>query len=194
MQIDDLTVPGAYLLTPTLHTDPRGVFLEWYRFEPLRERIGEQFELRQANLSVSSRGVLRGIHYALTPPGQAKYVTVVAGAAIDFVIDLRLGSPTFGNWEAVTLDDVDRRAVYLAQGLGHAFVALSTSTTVCYLSSEVYRPEREFAISPLDPDIGLGFPPDLDVVLSDRDRSAPSLAAMRHASLLPQWPTVPGNV
>ncbi len=192
MEIAELTIHGAYSLTPEQHADERGIFLEWYRYEPLADRLGRPFELRQANLSVSHRGVVRGIHYAIVPPGQAKYVTVASGEALDYVIDLRVGSPTFGEWESVLLNDRTRSAVYLAEGLGHAFIALEPSTTVCYLASEVYDPEREFAISPMDPDIALTFPPGIEPVLSDRDRNAPTLAEQLSNGLLPDWQPLEG--
>jgi dTDP-4-dehydrorhamnose 3,5-epimerase len=194
VKIGELSIPGAYTFSPAQHRDDRGVFLEWYRFEGIEERDGAPLVVRQGNLSVSARGVVRGIHFALVPPGQAKYVTVVSGAALDFVIDLRVGSPTFGRWDSVRLDDVDRRAVYLPAGLGHAFVALNDSTVVCYLASEVFAPERELSINPLDPEIGLTFPEGLDLIVSDRDRDAPSLAALRDSGVLPTWHNERGTV
>jgi dTDP-4-dehydrorhamnose 3,5-epimerase len=194
VKIGELSIPGAYTFSPAQHRDDRGVFLEWYRFEGIEERDGAPLVVRQGNLSVSARGVVRGIHFAHVPPGQAKYVTVVSGAALDFVIDLRVGSPTFGRWDSVRLDDVDRRAVYLPAGLGHAFVALNDSTVVCYLASEVFAPERELSINPLDPEIGLTFPEGLDLIVSDRDRDAPSLAALRDSGVLPTWHNERGTV
>ena len=94
----------------------------------------------QTNVSVSSRGTVRGIHFADVPPGQGKYVTVLSGSLVDYVVDIRVGSPTFGRWEAVTLDAVDRRAVYLSEGLGHAFCALEDGTTAMYLCTATYNP------------------------------------------------------
>ena len=91
------------------------------------------------------------------PPSQAKYVTAVAGSLLDFIVDIRVGSPTFGQWDAVLLDTVDRRAVYLSEGLGHAFCALEDDTTVIYLCSAAYSPSREHGIHPLDPELGLGL-------------------------------------
>ena len=124
MQIRELSVSGAFEITPKLHRDDRGVFLEWYRHDVLAEAVGHPLDLRQANTSISARGVLRGIHFADVPVGQAKYVTATRGAVIDFAIDIRVGSPTFGQWDSVLLDTLDRRAIFLAEGLGHAFVAL----------------------------------------------------------------------
>ncbi len=174
MRVRPLSIEGAWEITPEQHTDPRGVFLEWYRHERLAEAVGHPLTLAQANLSVSAAGVVRGIHYAEVPPGQAKYVTCVRGAVWDVVVDLRRGSPTFGRWEAVRLDDADRRAVYLAEGLGHGFCALTEGATVAYLCSTVYRPEVEHAVHPLDPALAIPWPVE-DPVLSARDRDAPRL-------------------
>ena len=186
MEVRELAVAGAYEVTPRIHRDDRGAFTEWYRFEPLAARIGHRLELRQGNLSVSRAGTVRGIHYADVPPGQAKYVTCVRGAIIDFVVDIRVGSPSFGAWDAVRLDDVDRRAVYLGEGLGHCFVALEDDATVTYLVSEVYNPTAEHGIDPLDPDIGLEFPAGLELLLSRKDTEAPSLAEALAAGALPR--------
>lgn len=186
VQIRELSVPDAFEITPVQRADDRGVFLEWYRFDELEGAVGHPLTLRQANTSVSRRGVVRGIHFADIPIGQAKYVTAVHGAVLDFVVDLRVGSPAFGTWDSVRLDDVDRRAVYLAEGLGHAFVALTDDATVSYLVSDVYNPEREHGITPLDPQIGLALPDDIgELLLSPKDLEAPTLAAALDAGLLP---------
>ncbi|MFZ2964303.1 MAG: dTDP-4-dehydrorhamnose 3,5-epimerase family protein [Rhodoglobus sp.] len=188
MQIRPLTIEGAFEFTPVIHGDERGAFVETYRHELLQEVVGHRLDLRQANLSVSAKGVARGIHYALVPPGQAKYVSTSRGSFIDFVIDIRVGSPTFGQWDSVLIDDVDRRMVYLAEGLGHAIVALEDRSTVTYLVSAVYNPQRELSINLLDPQIGLEFPFTADgLVLSDRDTSAPGLAEAAERGLLPTW-------
>ncbi|WP_127792892.1 dTDP-4-dehydrorhamnose 3,5-epimerase family protein [Agromyces sp. LHK192] len=187
MQIRELSIPHAFEMTPRQHTDDRGLFLEWYRFDRLQETIGHPLELRQANLSVSRRGVFRGIHFASVPRGQAKYVTAVHGSVLDFIVDLRVGSPTFGRWESVVLDDVDRRSVYLAEGLGHAFVSLSDDAVVTYLVSDTFNPEREHGIDPLDPEIGLELPDLPELVLSPKDTDAPGLLAATQSGLLPTW-------
>ena len=188
MQIRALAVPDAYELTPQAFVDDRGVFLEWYRFEDLEQAVGHPLRLAQANLSVSRAGTVRGLHYAQTPPGQAKYVTCVRGAVLDVIVDIRVGSATFGVWDSVRLDDVDHRAVYLAEGLAHAFVALSDAT-VTYLCSQVYHPTREHGINPLDPDIGITWPAGLDLLLSPKDEQAPSLQEAQLAGLLPDYAT-----
>ena len=187
MKVRELSVPDAYELTPVQHADDRGMFLEWFKDEPLRAAIGHRLDLAQANLSLSRKGSVRGIHYADVPPGQAKYVTCVSGAVLDVVVDIRVGSPSYGRWDGVRLDDVDRRAVYVAEGLGHAFMALTDDTVVAYLCSEGYDPEREHGLSPVDPDLGMPWPADIEPQLSAKDRAAPTLADARDAGLLPGY-------
>ncbi|MDR6904656.1 dTDP-4-dehydrorhamnose 3,5-epimerase [Agromyces sp. 3263] len=188
MQIRELSVPDSYEITPKQFGDDRGVFLEWYRFDRLEEMIGHRLEIAQANTSVSQRGVVRGIHFADVPPSQAKYVTATRGAVLDFVIDIRVGSPTFGTWDSVLLDEVDRRAIYIAEGLGHCFVALTDDATVSYLVTSPFNAEREHGIDPLDPEVGLRFPEAAgELLLSPKDREAPSLREAASIGLLPSW-------
>ena len=188
MQIRELKIPDSYEITPKQFGDDRGVFLEWYRFDALADVVGHSVDLRQANTSVSKKGVVRGIHFADVPRGQAKYVTVTHGAVLDYVIDIRVGSETFGQWDTVLLDDVDRRAIYIAEGLGHAFVALTDDATVSYLVTDTFRAEREHGINPLDPEIGLVFPEAAgEPLLSPKDTAAPSLSGAVSAGLLPTW-------
>lgn len=186
MQIRELTVPDAYEVTPVQWPDERGLFLEWYRFDKLEETVGHALDLRQGNLSVSRRGAVRGIHFADFPGSQAKYVTAPSGAVLDFIVDIRVGSPTFGQWDSVLLDDVDRRAVYVGEGLGHAFVALTEGAVVSYLVSDVFNPQREHGINAADPEIGLQFALGADELLfSAKDLAAPSLAELAEAGGLP---------
>lgn len=188
MQIRELKIPDSYEITPKQFGDDRGVFLEWYRFDKLEQTIGHSLKLRQANTSVSKRGVVRGIHFADVPIGQAKYVTATHGAVLDYVIDIRVGSPTFGQWDSVLLDDTDRRAIYLAEGLGHCFVSLTDNATVSYLVTDVFNPSREHGINPLDTDVALVFPPEAgEPLLSPKDIEAPSLAEASASGLLPTW-------
>jgi dTDP-4-dehydrorhamnose 3,5-epimerase len=181
-----LTIAGAYEITPVQHGDPRGLFLEWFRFDHLAAEVGHPFRLAQANMSVSARGVVRGIHFADVPPGQAKYVACVRGAVLDVVVDIRVGSPTFGQWDAVRLDDVDRRMVYLSEGLGHGFCALTEDATLSYLCSTTFNPDREHGINPMDPRLGIEWPADTPVV-SAKDAAAPGLADAAAAGLLPEY-------
>ena len=191
VQVDELKVPGAWSFTPRQFTDPRGVFLEWFKGDALEQAVGHPLTVRQANHSISARGTLRGLHFADVPPGQAKYVYCTRGAVLDVIVDLRVGSPTFGVSDAVRLDEVDRRGVYLSEGLGHAFLALTDDANVSYLCSEPYRPGHEHGIHPLDPELGLlalpAWPSDLAPLLSDKDAAAPTLAQAREQGLLPDY-------
>jgi dTDP-4-dehydrorhamnose 3,5-epimerase len=186
-RMDALDIDGAWLFTPRIFLDERGGFLEWFRDTEFLADIGYRPEVAQANCSVSRRGVIRGIHFADVPPGQAKYVTCVAGEILDVIVDLRAGSPGFGRWTAVTLDDQARQAVFIAEGLGHAFATLSAEATVLYLCSTPYAPGREHGVHPLDPGLGIAWPDGLAPILSAKDASAPSLAEARAAGSLPQY-------
>ena len=188
MDIWPLSVPGSFVVTPKVHGDSRGEFVESFRRDLLREATGLDFVAAQANLSVSSRGTLRGIHYADVSPGQAKYVLCATGSIQDFVVDLRVGSPTFGQWDQATISAAERNAIVLDVGLGHAFLALEDNTTVSYLVTDHYKPHVEHAINPLDPDIGLQFALDAsELLLSDKDRAADSFAQAHASGGLPRW-------
>ncbi|WP_235487540.1 dTDP-4-dehydrorhamnose 3,5-epimerase, partial [Frankia sp. AvcI1] len=128
-----------------------------------------------------------GVHYAQVPPSQAKYVTCVRGRVLDCVVDIRTGSPTFGTFAAVLLDDVDRRGLYVSEGLGHAFMALTDDAAISYLCSTPYTPGREHGVDPLDPDLALPWPDDLTPLLSEKDAAAPSLKEAESAGLLPTY-------
>jgi dTDP-4-dehydrorhamnose 3,5-epimerase len=186
MKIRPLGIEGVYEVTPAQHGDARGVFLEWYRFDHLAAELGHPLRLAQANISVSAAGVVRGVHFADVPPGQAKYLTCARGAVLDVIVDLRVGSPTFGRWESIRLDDVDRRAVYVSEGLGHGFCALTGDATLTYLCSETYAPASEHTVHPLDPDLAIGWPAAAPS-LSARDAEAPSLAEARERGMLPDY-------
>ena len=177
------------MYTPQVHSDDRGSFAEAFRGAEFAADLGYRLDIAQVNCSVSRRGVIRGIHYADVPPGQAKYVTCAVGAILDVVVDLRTDSPSFGKWEAVRLDAVTRRAMFLAEGLGHAFMALTDGATALYLCSTPYAPGREHGVHPLDPAIGVAWPADEDVtpVLSEKDAAAPTLEEALRAGQLPRY-------
>jgi dTDP-4-dehydrorhamnose 3,5-epimerase len=188
--MDSLGIEGAWVYTPQLHRDDRGYFLEAFRGAEFAADLGHRLDVPQVNCSVSRRGVIRGIHYADVPPGQAKYVSCVSGAILDVIVDLRAGSPGFGKWEAVRLDDVARRAVFISEGLGHAFMALTDQATVMYLCSTPYAVGREHGVHPLDPALGIGWALD-EVggapVLSEKDAAAPTLEQALRAGQLPRY-------
>jgi dTDP-4-dehydrorhamnose 3,5-epimerase len=185
--MEPLSVDGAWAFTPPIYRDDRGSFHEWFRGGEFAETLGYRLDVAQANCSVSRRGVIRGIHFADVPPGQAKYVSCAAGAILDVVVDLRVGSPTYAAWTAVQLDDENRRTVFLSEGLGHSFMALSEQATVLYLCSTPYAPAREHSVDPLDPDIAIEWPLEIKPILSDQDAAAPSLRSAQSAGLLPGY-------
>lgn len=187
MDIRALKVDGSFEITPRQFPDDRGVFLESFRGDKLAGAIGHRMDIIQTNVSVSSRGTVRGVHYADVPPSQAKYVTALSGSFIDFVVDIRVGSPTFGLWDSVLLDTVDRRAIYLAEGLGHAICALADDSTVMYLCSTAYNPSREHAINPLDPELGLTLPQGITPVVSAKDAAAHSFGQAAATGMLPGY-------
>jgi dTDP-4-dehydrorhamnose 3,5-epimerase len=193
VQIHERSVRGAFEMVPALHTDARGSFLEWFRADRFEEATGHPFHVVQANASVSAAGTLRGIHFADLPPSQAKWVTCLHGAVLDVVVDIRVGSPTFGQWDGVLLDDQERRAVYVSEGLGHAFMSLEDASVVSYLCSAAYAPGREHGINPLDPAVGIDWPStsragdEITPLLSDKDSAAPTLAEAETAGLLPTY-------
>jgi dTDP-4-dehydrorhamnose 3,5-epimerase len=186
VQVRPLSIEGLWEFTPVLRPDDRGVFLESFTESAFVEAVGHSFDLRQMNISVSRAGTVRGVHFADIPPSQAKYVQCFVGRILDVVVDIRVGSPTFGQWDAVELDDQTRSGLYVAEGLGHAFCALSETVTIGYLCSEPYAPTREHGITPLDPDLDLPWPSD-DVVLSAKDAAAPTLAEALARGMLPTY-------
>lgn len=187
MDISPLTIDGAYVVVPKQFSDDRGVFLESFRADHLAKVIGHEMKVLQTNVSVSSRGTVRGIHFADVPPSQAKFVTALSGSFVDFIVDIRVGSPTFGQWDSVVLDTTKRAAVYLSEGLGHCLVATEDDSTAMYLCSAVFNPEREHGVHPLDPAIGLTLPGGLEPLLSPKDEAAPTLAEAQEQGLLPLW-------
>jgi dTDP-4-dehydrorhamnose 3,5-epimerase len=187
MRATELSISGAWVFEPPRFDDDRGLFTAPYQEAVFREAVGAPLRVAQSNHSVSRRGVIRGVHFADVPPGQAKYVYCPHGALLDVVVDLRVGSPTFGKNEAVRLDSREYRAVYLSEGLGHAFCALEDDTVASYLCSTPYAPAIERTVSPLDPELDLPWPAGPAPVLSERDAAAPTLAAAREAGLLPRY-------
>lgn len=187
MQVRELAVRDAYEFTPQQFPDHRGLFVAPFQEPALLETIGHPLRVAQTNHSMSKRGTIRGVHFADTPPGQAKYVYCPSGTLLDVIVDLRVGSPTFGRWDAVRLDSTDFRAVYVAEGLGHAFVALEDDTAMSYLCSTGYNPGGERGITPLDPELGLPWPADITPILSEKDTAAPTLAEAQATGLLPSY-------
>lgn len=188
MEARKLAVDGAFEFTPRVFPDDRGLFVSPFQEAAFAEATGlAAFRVAQSNHSRSRRGVVRGVHFTTTPPGTAKYVYCPQGEVLDIVIDIRVGSPTFGQWDAVRLNPRTFKAVYFPVGVGHAFVGLGEESVVSYLLTDPYVAEHELALSVFDPELGLPIPQDVPPVVSDRDRVAPTLAEARAAGLLPVY-------
>lgn len=193
MQITPLSIEGAWRVEPRLFPDDRGTFLEWFKADAFEQAVGHRLDVAQSNISTSAAGTVRGIHFAAVPPSQGKYVTCVSGTVVDVVVDIRVGSPTYGQHELVLLDDVSRHALYVSEGLGHGYLALSDGAVFMYLCSTPYAPGREFAVNPLDPALAIAWPmADADgrsiaPLLSPKDLAAPTLEQAREQGLLPTY-------
>ncbi|WP_327158657.1 dTDP-4-dehydrorhamnose 3,5-epimerase [Streptomyces tubercidicus] len=187
MRTRKLAVAGGFEFTPDIHSDHRGLFFSPLQDEAFVAAVGHRFPVAQTNHSKSARGVLRGLHFTATPPGQAKYVYCARGKALDAVVDIRVGSPTYGQWDLVNMDSESFRAVYIPDGLAHAFLALEDDTVMSYLVSSAYQAELEHAIDPLDPAIGLPWPHGVEFRLSARDIIAPRLAEAEAKGMLPNY-------
>ncbi|GAA1306552.1 dTDP-4-dehydrorhamnose 3,5-epimerase [Streptomyces sanglieri] len=188
MQSRQLAVDGAFEFRPKVFTDERGLFVSPFQETAARQALGHPlFPVAQTNHSLSRRGTIRGAHYTLTPPGIAKYVYCARGRALDIVIDVRLGSPTYGRSETVLLDQEDFRAVYFPVGVAHAFVALEDRTVMSYMLSGEYVPENELALSVFDPVLELPLPTDFEPVMSERDLAAPTLETAEKFGTLPEY-------
>jgi dTDP-4-dehydrorhamnose 3,5-epimerase len=170
---------GLVLLAPTVHGDARGFFMETFRADAWSAE-GVPTEFVQDNQSRSRRGTLRGIHFQ-TEPGQGKLVRVARGRVLDVVVDLRRGSPTFGEWEGVELDDEHGLQLYIPIGFGHGFCVLSETADFVYKCTAYYDPATEAGIRFDDPDVGIAWPEGVELLYSERDRSAPRLADVADA-------------
>ena len=176
MKLTPLGIDGAWLAESPVWSDERGFFREWFKSEDVKAATGRDFGIEQANVSLSSAGTLRGIHYSIAPRGQAKGITCVSGSIQDVIVDIRPDSKTFGQWVDVALKGDSGQAVFISEGLGHGFLALEDNTAVAYLASTPFSPTDEFEINPLDTKIGIIWGIDLmSLKISGKDRIAPTL-------------------
>ncbi|MFE3170580.1 dTDP-4-dehydrorhamnose 3,5-epimerase family protein [Amycolatopsis sp. NPDC059090] len=188
MKFKELVVSGAVQFIPDTHPDCRGVFCSPYQEQVFLDAVGrELFPVAQTNHSVSRRNTGRGIHFTVVPDGNEKYVYCARGRALDIVVDIRVGSPTFGAWDAVVLDEENSNSMYFPVGVGHAFLALEDDTTMSYMLSARYDPAKELAIAIRDPELGLPIPGDIEMILSARDATAPTLAEAKARGVLPAY-------
>jgi dTDP-4-dehydrorhamnose 3,5-epimerase len=185
MNITELSIAGAWIIHPTRHADDRGWFQEWFKHSELVALTGFDFSPVQANISQSSRGTIRGVHYSTAAIGQAKLVTVPAGEVDDYVVDIRTSSPTFGKWERIRLSAENGHSVLLSAHLGHAFHALTDHTVVNYLVSAEYNPKAELGITPFCPQLAIDWADTGGFSVAPKDSEAPHLFAQRDAGKLP---------
>jgi dTDP-4-dehydrorhamnose 3,5-epimerase len=186
MKLTPLGIDGAWVAESPVWSDDRGFFREWFKSKDVKAATGREFGIEQANISLSSAGTLRGIHYSIAPRGQAKWVTCVAGSIQDVIVDIRPESKTYGQWIDVELKDDSGKAVLISEGLGHGFLALEDNTAVAYLVSTPFSPTDEFEINPLDEKIGIKWGMDLSSLkISGKDKIAPTLAERLAEGKLP---------
>jgi dTDP-4-dehydrorhamnose 3,5-epimerase len=186
MKAQPLKIPGSWKIEFQKFDDNRGFFYESFKEEDFKKLIGRNLNIKQTNTSSSSKGSVRGIHYALVPPSQAKLVQCQRGSIKDYVIDIRVGSPTFGQFEEIELNENSASAVFIEEGLAHAFVALENQTVVTYFVTEKYNPEREKGINPFDKTLNVKWP-DLELILSEKDKQAISLEEAKNQGFLPSF-------
>jgi len=187
MEVRELSLPDLFLITPKKLPDVRGVFFESFREDVIRAELGRPFDVTQANFSVSRRGALRGVHSVRVSPGQAKLVSCVRGAVLDVVVDLRVGSPTFGRHEALWLDDQAGTGLFISEGLGHSFLALADDTCMHYQCSTTYAADTVVSVNALDPDLRLPWNLSAEAIMSDTDRAAPMLAEAADLGMLSSY-------
>jgi len=180
MKLTSLGIDGAWVAESPVWSDERGFFREWFKLEDIKAATGRVFGIEQANISLSSAGTLRGIHYSIAQRGQAKWITCVSGSIQDVIVDVRPDSKTFRQWIDVELQGDSGKAVLISEGLGHGFLALEDNTAVAYLASTAFSPKDEFEINPLDEKIGIEWRMDLSSLkISGKDKNAPSLEQLR---------------
>jgi len=190
MKLTQLGINGAWLVEADAHVDNRGTFREWFKLDEIRDVTGIEFIVKQANLSVSHRGVIRGIHYSVAINGQAKLVTCASGHVIDVIADIRPNSATFKKVIQMNLRGGDPQAILIGADLGHGFLALEDNSIVTYLLSSPYSPNNEREINPLDSELSidwhLNMVRDTGHIISTKDAQAPSLAERLAGRQLPQ--------
>ena len=185
MNVTPLSISGAWSIQGIRHTDDRGWFQEWFKRSEFMEATGLSFEPVQLNISHSVQGAIRGVHYSVAPQGQAKLITVMAGEIDDYVVDVRPGSATYGQWERIRLSSATGHSVILGADLAHAFQVISPLATVCYATTAEYDPVAEKAINPFCPTLAIEWNTAVPALLSPKDEAAPSLDAQRLAGVLP---------
>lgn len=177
--VETCGIEGLKVITPTVYGDARGYFVETYNYNDFKE-AGIDVEFVQDNQSASKKGVLRGLHFQINHP-QDKLVRVIKGEVFDVAVDLRKGSPTFGQWHGVLLSDENMKQFFVPRGFAHGFLVLSDYAEFCYKCSDFYHPGDEGGLKYDDPEIGVQWPiPEgTELTLSERDTKWGGLSAYK---------------
>lgn len=189
MTWEELEIPGVFLVTPNVHHDSRGFFFESFKESALESQTAMSFEIAQMNTSFSIGNTVRGIHFTNSPIGQAKYVSCTQGEIIDVVLDIRVGSPTFGKHISVTLSEENQQSLFIPKDLGHAFWVTSDDARVTYLCSSEYDAKNDKSINPMDDSLALPWSGSPDLVVSEKDLAAPTLKDAQVRNILPVFPS-----
>ncbi|MGB8196645.1 MAG: dTDP-4-dehydrorhamnose 3,5-epimerase family protein [Acidimicrobiales bacterium] len=184
VKLIELSIPGLFVLESPVWSDDRGLFREWFKDEDFLA-AGVSFHARQSNLSVSKKNVVRGLHYSMAPEGQAKVVTCAHGELDDVIVDIRVGSPTFGRHEIVHLAAGEERSVYVPVGVAHGFCVTSDTGALTYLLSSPFNAPFELEINPFDTELNVGWTIEGEAIVSPKDAGAPTLRERLDAKELP---------
>ena len=157
MPFEEMKIKGAWVHTPSVFPDERGSFHEVFKLSAIEDQLGRSFQVKQVNQSTSAKGVIRGIHFTDSVEGQAKYVSCVAGALWDVIVDVRKDSETYGQWDAVLLSAENKKSVLISEGLGHAFLSLKDGTVANYLCTSEFNPAADKTINPLSEKLAIAF-------------------------------------
>jgi dTDP-4-dehydrorhamnose 3,5-epimerase len=191
MKIRELGINGCFLIEHDVFLDERGLFREWFKASVL-EKLGIDFKIAQANFSVSAVGVIRGLHYSLSPDGQGKLVTCVQGGITDYLVDIRVGSPTYLEKIGIELDSNSGHSVLIASGVAHGFSVPKEMSAICYLTSSEFSPEYEKGINPFDEDLNVDWalPIEVQSITSESDSESASFKKALMSGDLPKYLSV----
>ena len=177
MKFTPLAIPDIILVEPNLHGDDRGYFVETFRQDLFNDAVGSIINFVQDNESKSSKGVLRGLHYQVSPYSQSKLVKVIEGSVLDVALDIRRSSPTFGHHVAIELSSDNKKQIFIPKGFAHGFVVLSDSATFTYKVDSPYAPEYERGIAFDDKNLKIDWQLSSDILkLSNKDKNSPCLS------------------
>jgi dTDP-4-dehydrorhamnose 3,5-epimerase len=182
MQVIDTEIPEVKIIEPKVFGDERGFFYESFSAERYKEFAGINEVFVQDNLSRSSKGVLRGLHYQLEQT-QGKLVSATRGSVFDVAVDVRIGSPYFGNWVGVELSERNGRQLWVPKGFAHGFIVVSETADFSYKCTDYYHPQSEKSILWDDPDIGIDWPDNINPLLSEKDQAGVQLKDMPESEL-----------